>query len=146
MAVSGAIRISLFDTSHTYMHYPMTKKKKLAELFRLEEESIPAFSVLVGHEIPAPPTMWLAALLVSTLHYLHQPFELQPEMWCTVCERTKLYCNHETCNRFMKIGAEQDVGGTSAANNTKTSDNKEKHNGDSVAGSKIRVRFLIDHF
>lgn len=34
--------------SHTYVHYTMAEKSELAEIFRLTEVKIPAFSVLVG--------------------------------------------------------------------------------------------------
>lgn len=35
--------------SHTYAHYPTAKKRRLDELLRLEEVSVPAYYIYIGH-------------------------------------------------------------------------------------------------
>lgn len=53
----GPIPLLVFCISHTYLHYPMAKKRKCAELLRLEEVQIPAFSVLFITRVPA--VLWI---------------------------------------------------------------------------------------
>lgn len=46
---SKGIYLLIYPAPHNYAHYPMSKKKKLAELLSLEEVTIPGYFVSIGH-------------------------------------------------------------------------------------------------
>lgn len=48
-SMSEALRLFISRASHTFEYNPMSVKKNLVDLLRLEELTLPTYSVLVGH-------------------------------------------------------------------------------------------------
>lgn len=70
---SEAIWLLVCPASHTFVHDPMAKKKKLAKLIRLEKLDILACSIFIGHGY-----LWYGGCDRRDSHGIHYHTYLNP--------------------------------------------------------------------